>query len=104
MLRRSRKQRKRLPESGNRRIRKRYLALRESKGRIVGDLPRGSVAAPIFLTCYANKTNIMAIIHPKDAITIFKGGKNRKTVVRKRVRSPAFHPLGKITSHKGGNF
>ena len=65
---------------------------------MVGDLPRGSVAAPIFLTCYANKTNIMAIIHPKDAITIFKGGKNRKTVVRKRVRSPAFHPIGKITS------
>ena len=44
----------------------------------------------------------MAIIHPKDAITIFKGGKMRKTVVRKRVRSPAFHPLGKITSKKGG--
>ena len=44
----------------------------------------------------------MAIIHPKDAITIFKGGKNRKTVVRKGVRSPAFHPPGKITSYKGG--
>ena len=43
----------------------------------------------------------MAIIHPKETIIIFKGGKKRKTVVRKRVRSPAFHPLGKITSHKG---
>jgi len=40
----------------------------------------------------------MAIIHPKDAITIFKGGKMRNTEERKRVRSLAFHPLGKITS------
>ena len=26
----------------------------------------------------------------------------RNTEERKRVRSPAFHPKGKITSHKGG--
>ena len=43
----------------------------------------------------------MAIIHPKDAITIFKGGKMRKTVVRKRVRSPNFQPPRKNNKLKG---
>ncbi|MFR7762084.1 MAG: hypothetical protein ACLU1S_03410 [Eubacterium sp.] len=36
--------------------------------------------------------------HPLGKITSHKGGKMRNTEVRKRVRSPAFHPLGKITS------
>ncbi|MFR3835487.1 MAG: hypothetical protein ACLTYP_10040 [Eubacterium sp.] len=42
--------------------------------------------------------------HPLGKITSHKGGKMGNTEERKRVRSPNFHPLGKITSHKGGNF
>ncbi len=41
--------------------------------------------------------------HPLGKITSHKGGKMGNTEERKRVRSPAFHPLGKITSHKGKN-
>ena len=33
-----------------------------------------------------------------------KDGKMRNTEVRKRVRSPNFHPKGKITSCRGGKF
>ena len=36
--------------------------------------------------------------HPQGKITSHKGGKKRKTVVRKRVRSPNFQPKGKIIS------
>ena len=36
--------------------------------------------------------------HPLGKITSHKGGKKRNTEVRKRVRSPDFHPKGKITS------
>ncbi|WP_303000809.1 hypothetical protein [uncultured Eubacterium sp.] len=39
--------------------------------------------------------------HPLGKITSHKGVKMGNTEERKRVRSPAFHPLGKITSHKG---
>jgi hypothetical protein len=42
--------------------------------------------------------------HPQGKITSHKGGKKRNTEVRKRVRSPNFHPQGKITSCRGGKF